>query len=171
MALRWTVITVPAVVVCLAGLIAMFGPRPGIFVVTGLGAMSIAALIDIAAEQIPDPLVVCTGVAAVSGWVMTDAEIAQVLAGSLFMGLPVLAVHLVSPSAMGFGDVKATLALGALVGLVQATAALLGLAVATATMAVVGIVSGRRSVPLGPGLVVGAGVAWVLSSRFGMGDW
>lgn len=171
MALRWTAITAPAVLVCLAGLVAVFGRQPWIFVVTGLIAMSIAALIDIAAEQIPDPLVVGTGVAALGGWVMTDAEIAQVLTGSLFMGLPVLAVHLVSPSAMGFGDVKATLVLGALVGLVQATAALLGLAVATATMAVVGIASGRRSVPLGPGLVIGAAVAWVWSSRFTTGDW
>jgi len=171
MPLRWSLVTVPSVAGAVLGLGGLFGPRPMVFVATGLMVMALAAVIDIATAQLPDPLVIGVIVAAVFGWAMTDVDARQVVAGALLMGLPVLVVHLISPIAMGFGDVKAALALGALIGLIEATAALFALALATAVMALIGLGFGLRSVPLGPGLVIGGAAAWCWTRWVGTGEW
>ncbi len=171
MPLRWSLVTVPSVAGAVLGLVGLVGPRPVVFVATGLVVMAVAAVIDIATAQLPDPLVIGIVVAVVSGWLMTDASVREIVAGAVLMGLPVLVVHLISPDAMGFGDVKAAVALGALIGLVEATAALFALAVATAVMALVGLGFGLRSVPLGPGLVIGGTAVWWWTGWIGTGEW
>ena len=77
---------------------------------------------------------------------------------------PLLVVHVVSPSAMGFGDVKLAAALGAALGSIDVRAALLALCVGTAATAVVGVARGRATMPLGPGLVVGSVVSLLVIS-------
>jgi leader peptidase (prepilin peptidase)/N-methyltransferase len=70
------------------------------------------------------------------------------------MALPVLALHLVSPASMGFGDVKAAVVLGAAVGTVDARLAYVALCLAAAGGVAVGLATRRRTIPFGPFLVV-----------------
>jgi leader peptidase (prepilin peptidase)/N-methyltransferase len=57
------------------------------------------------------------------------------------MALPVLALHLLSPASMGFGDVKAAVVLGAAVGTVDARLAAVALCLAAAGGAAFGLAS------------------------------
>jgi leader peptidase (prepilin peptidase)/N-methyltransferase len=70
------------------------------------------------------------------------------------MALPVLALHLLSPASMGFGDVKAAVVLGAAVGTVDARLAAVALCLAAAGGAAFGLATRRRAIPFGPFLVV-----------------
>lgn len=93
-----------------------------------LGHLVIAALcvplaiIDFRELRLPNPLTLAVAVTAVatvvvgaSGSGRTDWMTAMLL-GSLAFGGPLLLVHLVKPSAMGFGDVKLAAGLGLLLG-------------------------------------------------------
>jgi leader peptidase (prepilin peptidase)/N-methyltransferase len=68
-------------------------------------------------------------------------------------------MHLASPSALGFGDVKLGAVLGAALGLIDPRLGLVALCVAAAVTSVVGLARHRESLPLGPGLVLGATIA------------
>ena len=70
------------------------------------------------------------------------------------MALPVLALHLVSPDSMGFGDVKAAVVLGAAVGTADPRLAAVALCLAAAGGAAVGLATRQRTIPFGPFLVV-----------------
>ena len=67
------------------------------------------------------------------------------------MALPLLLMHLASPSSMGFGDVKLAVVVGAAVGAADWQLALPALALAAGATATVGIVERLRHVPFGPG--------------------
>ena len=69
---------------------------------------------------------------------------------------PLLVTHLVTPSGMGFGDVKAGAVLGAAMGLIDVELALLALVLGLGAAAAWGIGTRARSVALGPALVAGA---------------
>ena len=69
------------------------------------------------------------------------------------MGLPLLLMHLTSPSSMGFGDVKLAVMAGAAIGATDWHVALPALALAAGVTATVGVVGRVRYVPFGPGLV------------------
>jgi leader peptidase (prepilin peptidase)/N-methyltransferase len=75
------------------------------------------------------------------------------------MTAPLLLLHLVSPSAMGFGDVKLAVVLGAAVGVLDWQLAVPALALAAGATATVGVVTRARTIPFGPGLLAGALVA------------
>jgi leader peptidase (prepilin peptidase) / N-methyltransferase len=85
------------------------------------------------------------------GPVMTEA-----LGGSIAMAFPVLALHLVSPASMGFGDVKAALVLGAAVGTIDWRLGAIALCIAASTGAGVGLCTRRHTIAFGPFLVFGA---------------
>ena len=57
----------------------------------------------------------------------SGALLRDVLTGALVVAGPLLAVHLITPSGMGFGDVKAGAVLGAAMGLIDVELALLAL--------------------------------------------
>ncbi len=80
---------------------------------------------------------------------------------------PLLLVHVLSPYAMGFGDVKLAASLGAGVGLVDPRAGVLALCLASASTAVVAAARRRSTIPFGPGLVLGAALALVPYSSAG----
>ncbi|MET0663409.1 MAG: prepilin peptidase [Ilumatobacteraceae bacterium] len=117
------------------------------------------ALIDTHTRHLPD---VWIGAAAVVFLVADALERAvgtaavppgQIVLGALIMGVPLLLMHLASPSSMGFGDVKLAVVLGAAVGATDWNLALPTLALAAGATATVGVIGRARSVPFGPGLV------------------
>lgn len=134
-------------------------------IATTMVALSWAALIDLTERRLPNTLVIAGATAAVvTGLVVTVLEgfgvggdvAVSALTGAAVIAVPLLAVHLVAPSGMGFGDVKSGAALGLAIGLVDAWTAVVALLLACAVTAVVGLAMRRRSVPFGPGLVGGA---------------
>ncbi len=135
----------------------------------GVAALLPAALVDRRWQRLPDPLVALAAsalvlVATLEARAGVVIEVRGAVAGVAVVAGPLLALHLVSPGSMGFGDVKAGVVLGAALGLVHWQVALTALAVATGLTAIVGL--GRRapSVPLGPGLVVGGAAALAAAS-------
>jgi len=105
---------------------------------------------------------------------LPGAVVIMVCAASTGRGVPALVgaaalfsvyavVHLAAPSAMGAGDVKLAIGLGALTGAAGSEAWILAALAApllTAGWAVVALVfRGRRTVPHGPAMCLAAGVA------------
>jgi leader peptidase (prepilin peptidase)/N-methyltransferase len=128
-------------------------------IVIGAGA----AAVDAATGRIPDVLVVAATVPMLAllaaGASDRGPTAVAMLAGACVFAGPFLVVHLVAPAALGFGDVKLAAVLGAALGVVEPVAGLLAVFVATGVTAAVGLVTGRRTVPLGPGLVLGTAAA------------
>jgi leader peptidase (prepilin peptidase)/N-methyltransferase len=121
-----------------------------------------AAVVDLRTARIPDRLVVTSLAPVVAVLVFAAATgragsaIAGVAVGMLLLAGPLVVIHLLAPAAMGFGDVKLAASLGGVLGLIEPRAAVLALCVASGLTGVVGLVVGRRTLPFGPGLVVGA---------------
>ena len=93
-----------------------------------------------------------------ASWSSTLGPPARVLlAGVPVMALPLLVVHLVTPAAMGFGDVKLAVALGAGLGVLEPKLAVLALAVASGLTLLAAACTRRSAMPFAPGLVIGAG--------------
>ena len=118
-----------------------------------------AALIDVHTRRLPDLWV---GAAAVAFLVTDSLNRAigtsgvaprDIVLGALVMGVPLLLMHLTSPSSMGFGDVKLAVVAGAAIGATDWHLALPSLALAAGVTATVGVVWRARYVPFGPGLV------------------
>jgi leader peptidase (prepilin peptidase)/N-methyltransferase len=117
-------------------------------VIAWLAALSV---VDLREHRLPNALtlpgaVVILTVAAVGGRGLPAAAGAAALAGAY------LVVHLIAPAAMGAGDVKLALGLGALTGALSVDVwalAALGAPVLTAAW---GLVSGLRRVPHGPSM-------------------
>lgn len=132
-----------------------------------LATAVLAGVIDADTGRIPDRLILLAAApvlfivvfdAAFGG--RLDAASAAATGVCAFAG-PLLVVHLASPPAMGFGDVKLAAALGAALGLVDPIAALLALGLASAVTVTVAVIRGRKVVPFGPGLALGAVLALV----------
>ena len=88
--------------------------------------------------------------------------------GAAMLAGPLLLTHLVSPTGMGFGDVKAGAVLGAALGLIDPQVALLALVLGLASAAVWGLARRARSVAFGPGLVTGALLALAIARAAGV---
>jgi leader peptidase (prepilin peptidase)/N-methyltransferase len=128
----------------------------------GIAMLVPAAVIDIEDRRLPDAWVAAGAVAVILTLVI-DSVVGQphdngvpagVALGAIAMVVPVLALHLVSPASMGFGDVKAAVVLGAAVGTADARLAAVALCLAAAGGAAVGLATWRRTIPFGPFLVV-----------------
>lgn len=145
----------------------------GLIVALSLGAASVAAAVDARSGRIPNHLVVATAIPVAVVVLVESADghgAAALLSGSIgpvvFAG-PLLIAHLVSPAAIGFGDVKLAFALGSMLGLVDPLLGLVALCVACGASAAFGLSTRRRTVPLGPGLVLGAIAALAIAGQLG----
>ncbi len=165
----------------LGALLAGAAWAPATWRAIGIGialvVMAWAGLIDLTERRIPNQLaLMATSAVAVTGVGVTIAQgfevggdvALSVLAGAGLFGGPMLVLHLLSPGGMGFGDVKAGVVLGGIIGLIDAWSCLVGLFVGSALTAVVGVVGRRRAVPFGPGLVAGAEVALIVARLRGI---
>ncbi len=136
-------------------------------------AMVPAAAIDIRERRLPDRWVACAaGVLAATTWIAWVAgqpvEIGAFIIGAVAMVAPLLALHLVSPESMGFGDVKAGLVLGAALGSVDWQLAVVALVVAAGLGGAFGLIGRSRTIPFGPFLVLGSAVALAAAPLLGI---
>ena len=127
-----------------------------------IAALLPAALVDLIDQRLPNRLVGAAGLAGIATLAaelfVTDLQVAptDVLFGAVGMAGPLFVTHLVRPAAMGFGDVKLAVVLGAALGLVDSVLGLAALAIGSACAALVGLTLRRRTVAFGPGLLGGA---------------
>lgn len=129
------------------------------------------ALIDVHYRRLPNRWI---GAAALTFAIATTlqvalgqpVDIASAGLGAIVLAGPMLALHLLSPSAMGFGDVKAGIVLGACLGAIDWQLALAGLALAAGATSVTAIIRNRSIVAFGPGLVAGSLIALAAHTTF-----
>jgi prepilin signal peptidase PulO-like enzyme (type II secretory pathway) len=151
---------------------ARFVPTATTGLATAISTAWILALAwsDRVARQLPDGLValavlptsMAAGVSALQG---SGSALSGFCFGALIWALPLLALHVVRPADLGFGDVKAGAAIGATVGLSQPPVAVaLALVVAVGAAAVAGASAGRPDVGLGP-FFAGGAIGIVLAGR------
>ena len=140
-------------------------------VASGLAVLALipAMLIDLAEQRIPDRwIMVAAGsfgfAIALSTALGQSVSTPSIIAGAAAMMLPILFLHLISPAAMGFGDVKAAIVLGSALGLVNWQLALVGLTLAAGTGATIGTMRRSRMIAFGPYLLVGTLIALAASS-------
>jgi len=134
----------------------------------------LAAAIDLRWHRLPDRLtlpgaLVVGAAAAIAAAIERDAAVVlRAVAGAAVVSGILLAVHLVSPAGMGFGDVKLGLALGLALGATAIVSAFVALLVAMVTGAVAGLVllawhrNRRRAFAFGPCLGFGTVVALLI---------
>lgn len=138
--------------------------------VGALAAGMAAGWTDARTGRIPNRLVLLAACSVLFGVVALGAApvaVGSVLAGAAGAACPLLLVHLVSPDAVGFGDVKLAAALGGAVGLVDPRLGLVALCVASGGAAAYGLLGRRASIALGPWLCVGAVAAVVVGAVTG----
>jgi leader peptidase (prepilin peptidase) / N-methyltransferase len=142
--------------------------------VVTIAAMVPAAVVDLRERRLPNLLVAAAGCVFVAttcvGWATGAAvDVGSILVGSIVMTAPILLLHLAAPAAMGFGDVKAAIVLGAALGSVHWQLALAALTIAAGLGSLVGISTRARTIPFGPFLVVGSAVALIVGHLLPIG--
>ena len=146
----------------LAGLCAGFGSA-GVALGMAAGGLGTAvSIVDVRERRIPDRLVVAIAAVAAVAWVLVHVvdgrAVGGVASGAAIGGVPLLVVHLVQPSGIGFGDVKYGAAMGALVGVLdwRMAAVMLTVGSLAALAGSVPVKTWRRSCPYGLMLTSGA---------------
>lgn len=122
--------------------------------VLALSFATAGAWTDARTGLIPDELVIATGATATITAAAAD-QVTALAIGAAIVGLPLLVLHIVNPSAMGFGDVKLGLALGGTIGVIEPRLGVVALACASACAVVTGLVTKRQAIPFGPALAAG----------------
>ncbi|MBN2621906.1 MAG: prepilin peptidase [Acidimicrobiales bacterium] len=149
---------------------------PLLALVAGLVAM---CAVDLAVMRIPTRFVYATGASVAAGFVLAAAvdgparRLAGAVVGAAAYGGMMLALHLVSPRALGFGDVRLATLVGAAVGWCAwrldhpvlapvegslRAGLLAGLLGSVAGLALVAVRGRDRPFPFGPALAVGGAV-------------
>jgi leader peptidase (prepilin peptidase)/N-methyltransferase len=127
--------------------------------------MAVLSGYDVQQRRLPTWLTV-PGAAVVLLGAGVSGRALPALTGASALAALYLLVHLVSPTAMGAGDVKLALGLGALTGCFGPDVwllAALGAPLLTAALATVALLRGVRSVPHGPSMCLASAVAMGLA--------
>lgn len=142
---------------------------PWALVVVVVSSAIAVGVADVRCRRIPNSFVSATAlggaiVACCAAATGTAAGFAGFVAGGLVAGIPLLVVHLVSPSGIGFGDVKYAFALGACLGVLDWRLGVLTVLLASVIgpLVAIGWKPWRRSIPLGL-LLGGVGAALVIA--------
>lgn len=161
----WAIATAGLAVALGAGVVAGGVPLPS---AAAIVALVPAAVVDARSRRLPDRLVGTAAVVLLAAVALAAAGqpvgVTGLAAGAVLLAGPLLVVHLISPAAMGFGDVKAAAVVGAAVGFRSWHLALPALAAAAAVTAGAAVVCRARTVAFGPGLVAGASAALLAAS-------
>jgi leader peptidase (prepilin peptidase) / N-methyltransferase len=126
-----------------------------------------AALVDVHVHRLPDVWVGAAAVVFLSAIGLSAAvgsgaaRGTGIAVGAMVMSVPLLILHLVSPTSMGLGDVKAALVLGGALGAVDWQLPLAALAIAAGATATYGVMRSAHHIAFGPGLVGASLVALV----------
>jgi leader peptidase (prepilin peptidase)/N-methyltransferase len=159
---------IAAVVAAVVALTSTLDVRVPLATGVVMTALVPAILVDVIERRLPNRLVAgaaLVGVATLTGEVfVTEIPVDPVdlLVGALAMAGPLLLTHLARPAALGFGDVKVAVVIGAALGLVAPVVGLAALTIGSAGTAVVGMIRRRHTVAFGPGLLGGAVIAVAL---------
>ncbi|WP_428340215.1 A24 family peptidase [Mycobacterium sp.] len=131
-----------------------------------LAWMAVLSRYDVRQRRLPNRLTI-PGFAAITLAAVSAGHGRAALAGAAALALAYLTVHLLAPSAMGAGDVKLALGLGALTGCFGADVWLLAAIAAPLLTALVGIVArigwSARTVPHGPSMCLTSAAAVALA--------
>lgn len=124
--------------------------------------MSALSVYDVRHRRLPNWLTL-TGFAAIVPVAFESGRGAAALLGAAALSVVYLLVHLVSPTAMGAGDVKLALGLGALTGCLGADVWLLAAIGAPLLTAAIGVVArlgwSAKTVPHGPSMCAASATA------------
>lgn len=142
----------------------------------GVGGIAIGALlcvalsvIDVREHRLPNRIVaalaVCRIVTAAVRVLDDGWPFAFVVFGFLGFGVPFLLINVISPAALGFGDVKLAFALGVFVGAFSPGAVPVALGLVAVTQLVLRLVLGPRVVAFGP-ILIGVAAVCVGPSVF-----
>jgi leader peptidase (prepilin peptidase)/N-methyltransferase len=142
-------------------------------VVAALVPLAVAARVDAVQRRLPNHLVLLSAVPVsivclLDPFVDRITAFGGVVSGALVLAGPLLALHLIAPKSMGFGDVKAATALGATVGLIRPELGIWTLCLASAISAGWALARRQRDVALGPGLVLAATAVLLVSAWAGI---
>ncbi|MET0900432.1 MAG: A24 family peptidase [Mycobacterium sp.] len=120
----------------------------------------VLSVIDIREQRLPNALTLpgAAVILGVAGWCGSGAA---ALAGAGALAGGYLLMHLLAPSAMGAGDVKLALGLGALTGAVGIEAWVVAALAAPLCTAIWGLVTGARVLPHGPSMCLATGLVLV----------
>ena len=174
--IRQGLVLLARTVAAVAGFVALIviavgaPPTSGIAAVS-LGVLGLAAETDRRTFRLPDRLVLLAALPVVlfllvAVLIGARTPVMMAVIGALLAVAPVAALHAMSPAAMGFGDVKAALVLGAALGLLEPRLAPAALAIAAASAFVTARATRRRRIALGPHLILAAvavAVVWTLA--------
>lgn len=121
---------------------------------------------DLRHRRLPNMLTL-PGAALILGVAMMEGRGMPAVLGAVALGLLYLAVHLIDPAALGAGDVKLAIGLGALTGAFGPEVWLLGALGAALLTALAGIVVmlswGGSTVPHGPSMCAASAAAVALA--------
>lgn len=152
-------------------------PGPFVVLVLWCGLLGVAAgTVDVCHHRLPDALTlpaipVTCAIAAGTWWAAADsASVVRAVTAGVVLGVVFAAPALLAPGAMGWGDVKLSVALGIATGLLGWETVLTAVTLAFVTAAVVavgGIAAGRwttrTALPFGPFLLFGGWAAVLLA--------
>lgn len=114
-----------------------------------------AATVDVLVRRLPNVLTVGGG-AVIVGAALAAGHGRAALVGAALLTVPLLVVHLAAPGALGGGDVKLAVGLGAITGVAGASAWMIGALLPPVLTGVAGLIAMRRR---GRGAAAGAGPA------------
>ena len=120
---------------------------------------ALAAGLDVTTHRIPDRLVLLAASPALALVIVGSDRpclVSSIAIGAVGMAGPLLSLHLVSPAAIGWGDVKLATVLGSALAAVDVRLGIAALALASAATLIAALVARRATLPFAPGLVGGA---------------
>jgi leader peptidase (prepilin peptidase)/N-methyltransferase len=128
-----------------------------------LAWMTALSVVDIRARRLPNALTLPGAVVIPAGAAVCGHGLAAMVGAATLAGA-YLVVHLISPAAMGAGDVKLALGLGALTGACGVDVWALAALGAPVVTAVWGLIGGLRRVPHGPSMCLATAAAVLLAA-------